>query len=212
VTFSVTFSATAVPSAADSAGARPRVLVAGIGNIFFGDDGFGPEVVRQFAADPGRPDIVRAVDYGIRGMHLAFDLLDGWDALVLVDAIPSRGAPGTLHLIEIPALGPKLDGAGFDAHGMDPAAMLAGVQALGGTLPPAVLIGCEAADVGEGIGLTPAVAGAIGESCRAIVECVARLTGHTEPGQTESGHAEPGHIESRHTESGEFRTAPSAVT
>ncbi|MDQ1720098.1 MAG: hydrogenase maturation protease [Pseudonocardiales bacterium] len=172
------------------------MLVAGIGNIFFGDDGFGPEVVRQFAANPARPDTARVVDYGIRGMHLAFDLLDGWDALVLVDAIPSRGAPGTLHLIEIPASGLQLEGGGFDAHGMDPAAMLAGVQALGGRLPPAVLIGCEASDVGEGIGLTPAVAGAIDESCRAIVEWVARLTC-----DTDSGHTEPG----------ELRTAPSAV-
>ena len=69
-----------------------RILVAGIGNIFLGDDGFGSEVVRRVTVQQDNSG-VRVVDYGIGGMHLAYDLLDGWDALVLVDAIPSRGAP-----------------------------------------------------------------------------------------------------------------------
>lgn len=71
-----------------------RVLVAGIGNLFLGDDGFGPEVVRRLARDGGMPPQVRVVDYGIRGMHLAYDLLDGYDALVLVDAYPGAAPPG----------------------------------------------------------------------------------------------------------------------
>lgn len=77
-----------------------RVLVAGIGNLFLGDDGFGPEVVRRLARDGGMPPQVRVVDYGIRGMHLAYDLLDGYDALVLVDAYPGRrprGGDGAPH-------------------------------------------------------------------------------------------------------------------
>src|SRR3974390_361302 len=76
-----------------------RILVAGIGNIFLGDDGFGSEVVRNadFARD--NPS-VRIIDYGIRGMHLAHDLLEEWDTLVLVDAVPSRGNPGTLHVFQ----------------------------------------------------------------------------------------------------------------
>ena len=71
-------------------------MVAGIGNIFLGDDGFGSEVVRR-ASERLAETGVRVVDYGIRGMHLAYDLLDDWDALVLVDALPGRGAPGTLR-------------------------------------------------------------------------------------------------------------------
>ncbi len=69
-----------------------RVLVAGIGNLFLGDDGFGPEVVAPARADGAAADGVRVVDYGIRGMHLAYDLLDGYDALVIVDARAGRGA------------------------------------------------------------------------------------------------------------------------
>src|SRR5258707_14562244 len=76
-----------------------RILVAGIGNIFFGDDGFGPEVMRHVPQELAGPH-VELVDYGIRGMHLAYDLLDGCDALVLVDAIPNAGTPGTLHVFE----------------------------------------------------------------------------------------------------------------
>ena len=115
--------------------ARPRVLVAGIGNVFRTDDGFGPEVARRLAALPW-PDGVRVVDYGIRGMHLAYDLLDPWDALVLVDALPDRGEPGGLVVLEI---GDEHVGAGarVDAHGMDPATVLATLAALGGRLPAA---------------------------------------------------------------------------
>src|SRR6516165_10867873 len=76
-----------------------RILVAGIGNIFLGDDGFGSEVVRNTALPQDDPN-VRVIDYGIRGTHLAYDLLEPWDTLVLVDAIPSRGKPGTLHVFQ----------------------------------------------------------------------------------------------------------------
>ena len=73
-----------------------RILVAGIGNIFLGDDGFGSEVIRHAEIPP--EDDVRVIDYGIRGMHLAYDLLEDWDTLVLVDAVPNRGNPGALHV------------------------------------------------------------------------------------------------------------------
>ena len=76
-----------------------RILVAGIGNIFLGDDGFGSEVVRRTEIPQHDAD-VRVIDYGIRGMHLAYDLLDEWDTLVLVDAVPDRGKPGTLHVFQ----------------------------------------------------------------------------------------------------------------
>ena len=136
-----------------------RVLVAGIGNLFLSDDGFGPEVVRRLAQQEDLPDHVRVVDYGIRGMHLAYDLLDGYDALVLVDALPGPGAPGDITVLEVGAddLGP----GAFDPHGMAPVAVLASVQQLGGTLPPTYVVGCQPADVGDGIGLSDAVAAAV---------------------------------------------------
>src|SRR5437764_13350491 len=110
----------------------PRILVAGVGNLFRSDDGFGPEVARRLSALP-RPHDVRVVDYGIRGLHLAYDLLEPWEVLVLVDAVPDRGAPGTVTLVEI--TNPELPaGAPVDAHGMDPATVLATVTSLGGRL------------------------------------------------------------------------------
>ncbi|KUI24242.1 peptidase M52 [Mycobacterium sp. IS-1742] len=110
---------------------------------------------------------VRAVDYGIRGMHLAYDLLEHWELLVLVDALPNRGAPGTLHVFEADHAGLRT-AAGLDAHAMDPAAVFAGLTALGGTPPPTVVIGCEVADVAEGIGLSTPVAAAVPEAVRAV--------------------------------------------
>jgi hydrogenase maturation protease len=141
------------------------VLVAGIGNLFLGDDGFGPEVARRMAAsDVGEPvpDGVRVVDYGIRGMHLAYDLLDGVGALVLVDALPGEGPAGTLTVLEV---GPDDLGDGeFDAHGMDPVAVLASLEAMGGRLPPTYVVGCRPADLSEGIGLSDPVAQAVGDA------------------------------------------------
>jgi hydrogenase maturation protease len=151
-----------------------RILVAGIGNIFLGDDGFGSEVVRN-AGLPDDDPSVRVADYGIRGMHLAYDLLDGWDTLVLVDAVPSRGSPGTLHVFQADyAPEPDVDG-GLDAHGMDPAAVFASLRALGGTPPYTVVVGCEAGSVDEGIGLTEPVANAVPRAARAVADIVAAL-------------------------------------
>ena len=150
-----------------------RILVAGIGNIFLGDDGFGPEVMRHVPQQLASPR-VQLVDYGIRGMHLAYDLLDGCEALVLVDAIPSRGAPGTLHVFE--ADHERLTAtAGLDAHAMDPGAVFASLNALGGTPPYTVVIGCEAANVDEGIGLSAEVTAAVPEAVRALEDVIARL-------------------------------------
>ena len=155
---------------------RGEILVAGIGNIFLGDDGFGPEVIRHLTADPsGLPGGVRIVDYGIRGMHLAYDLLDDFDALILVDAVPGAGEPGEVIMLEI---GPDDLGRGeFDAHGMDPVAVLAAVPKLGGELPPTYLVGCRPAEVEGGIGL--------GATARAAVplaaDAVRRLAGELLP-------------------------------
>jgi hydrogenase maturation protease len=117
---------------------------------------------------------VRLMDYGIRGMHLAYDLLDGCRALVLVDALPSRGAPGTVHVFE--ADHETLSSAiGLDAHAMDPAAVFASLNALGGTPPYTVVIGCEVDSVEERIGLSDAVAAAIPDAVRSIENVVAQL-------------------------------------
>lgn len=147
------------------------ILIAGIGNIFLGDDGFGPEVIRHVAPTISDPRI-RVVDYGIRGMHLAYDLLDGWDLLLLVDAVPDRGAPGTVHAFEAD-LETVCGTSGVDAHAMDPAAVFASLAALGGRPPHTVVIGCEVADVAEGIGLSRPVAAAVPAAVRTIQTVVA---------------------------------------
>ena len=134
------------------------VLVAGIGNIFLSDDGFGCEVARRLASQP-LPDHVTVTDYGIRGMHLAYELLDGYDGLVIVDAVPRNGAPGDIVTLQV---GEDDLGAGdFDAHGMEPTAVLASLGSMGGRLPRTYVVGCEPGDVSEGIGLTPPVEAAV---------------------------------------------------
>ncbi len=148
-----------------------RVLVAGIGNIFCTDDGFGPAVVarlRERAGPATTGSELRIVDYGIRGMHLAYDLLDPPDVLILIDAVPDRGAPGQISVLRIePEHLPAgaVDGGQLDAHGMDPATLLSNLVSLGGQLPPTtLLVGCQVSDVGEGIGLTLAVAASVDQA------------------------------------------------
>ncbi|SNT63492.1 hydrogenase maturation protease [Asanoa hainanensis] len=150
-----------------------RVLVAGIGNVFLGDDGFGPAVAQHLVERGDLPDQVRVVDYGIRGLHLAYDLLHGVAALVLVDALPGDDAPGTVTVLEVddvPA------GVGLDAHAMDPATVLATLHRLGGTLPPTYVVGCRPANLDEGLGLSPAVAAAIPEAVAAVDVLLGKLT------------------------------------
>jgi hydrogenase maturation protease len=151
-----------------------RILIAGIGNIFLGDDGFGSEVLRHVSDRVIKSEGLRATDYGIGGMHLAYDLLDGWDALVLVDAIPSRGSPGTVHVFEANHASSGSP-AGLDAHGMDPATVFASLRALGGAAPRTIVVGCEVADTGEGMGLSEPVQAAVPEAVRAVESAVAML-------------------------------------
>lgn len=150
-----------------------RTLVAGVGNIFLSDDGFGSEVARRLVAEQ-LPEGVRVHDYGIRGTHLAYDLLDGWDALVLIDTVPSHGAPGTIHVLEVGT--EDVDGVAFDPHGMDPNSMLASLKALGGTPPPTVIVGCEPADLDEGMGLSPEVTDAVPRAVATVLELLTSTT------------------------------------
>jgi hydrogenase maturation protease len=121
---------------------RPRILVAGIGNIFLGDDAFGVEVVRRLAARPV-PDGVHVVEFGIRGLDLAYALVDGYDAAVLVDAAPRGGRPGTLYVIE-PDVGDATGTATtVQAHNVDPVSVLRMAVMFGMPVRRLVLVGCE---------------------------------------------------------------------
>jgi hydrogenase maturation protease len=115
------------------------------------------------------------VDYGIRGMHLAYDLLDDWDALVLVDAVPSQGSPGTLHVFEADHESMSSTPA-LDAHSMDPAAVFASLAALGGEPPYTVVVGCEAENVDESLGLSPSVDGAVDGAVDAVADVVSTVS------------------------------------
>ncbi|TQK42752.1 hydrogenase maturation protease [Streptomyces sp. SLBN-118] len=151
-----------------------RTLVAGVGNIFLGDDGFGVETVRGLSVEQ-LPEHAEVVDIGVRGVHLAYQLLDGYDMLVLVDATTRGGAPGTVYLIEADRPGDiEPQGALLDGHRMSPDAVLAllGTLCAGtGAHPPrrTLVVGCEPADVEEGIGLSPPVAAAVPEAVRLIL-------------------------------------------
>ena len=147
--------------------ARLRILVAGIGNVFMGDDGFGVEVVSRLARSK-LPAGVVVQDYGIRGMDLAYALA-GYDVAVFVDALPRGGMPGTLYLME-PELDPQ--DAVPDAHGMDPVTVLALARELGDPLPRVLVVGCEPAQV---LTLEDDVVAELSEPVRAAVAEAARM-------------------------------------
>ncbi len=119
-----------------------RILIAGIGNIFFGDDAFGSEVARRLAQRP-LPDTVRVVDFGIRGLDLAYALLDPYDTVILVDALPRGGTVGTVYVIEPEVSSDGLTGAAVELHSMDPVKVLRMARELGSTIKSVLLVGCE---------------------------------------------------------------------
>lgn len=138
-----------------------RVLVAGIGNVFLGDDGFGVALAQR-VSHPG----VDVVDYGIRGLDLAYALAD-YDAVILLDATPRGGTPGTLYVIE-----PDLDGLppDVDAHAMDPVKVLALAKTLGGALPRTLVLGCEPLAADEFTDLSMPVRAALPRAERLLAE------------------------------------------
>ncbi|GLV55218.1 peptidase M52 [Dictyobacter sp. S3.2.2.5] len=124
---------------------RRKILVAGIGNIFFGDDGFGVEVAQRLLARQN-PANITVVDFGIRGLDLAYTLLEDYDELILVDAVPRGGQPGTLYLIEPNHLSAGRSEVGesfLDAHSMDPLKVLAFARTMGARPIHTLLVGCE---------------------------------------------------------------------
>ncbi|TSD46819.1 hydrogenase maturation protease [Rhodococcus sp. KBS0724] len=165
-----------------------RVLVAGVGNIFLGDDGFGSEVVRALQREQ-LPEGVQLVDYGIRGVHLAYDLLEPWEALVLIDALPPSGKPGAVEVYELEAEtgdGTISSGtvsssavesgtASLDAHSLDPNSVFASLRALGGTPPRTFVVGAHVESVEEGIGLTPVVQDAVTGAASVVLGLVGSM-------------------------------------
>ncbi|HWQ32034.1 MAG TPA: hydrogenase maturation protease [Blastocatellia bacterium] len=159
---------------------RPCILIAGIGNIFLGDDAFGSEVARRLC-QRGLPDEVRVTDFGIRGFDLAYALLDDYDATILVDATPRGGEPGALYLIE-PELSefnePDAGALMVEPHGMNPLKVLGLAKAMGGSFRRILLIGCEPASFGGedgAMGLSEPVAAAVDEAIRMIESLVTEI-------------------------------------
>jgi hydrogenase maturation protease len=166
-----------------------RVLIACIGNIFLGDDGFGVEVAQRLMNRKAMqyPEGVKIVDFGIRGIELAYTLLDDYDTLVLVDAVPRGGQPGTLYLIE-PDLanisaekGVEAGRAALDAHSMDPVKVLAYARTLGARPIHTLLVGCEPAECGSEdytemqMGLSEPVQAAVDEAIKMIDSLVEKF-------------------------------------
>ncbi|MEA2503355.1 MAG: hydrogenase maturation protease [Actinomycetota bacterium] len=169
-----------------------KMLVAGVGNIFFTDDAFGCEVVRRLANED-LPEGVTVADFGIKGVHLAYELLEGYDTVIIVDAAPCGGKPGDLYLIE-----PKLEeiaesplvqaategeSALIDAHGLEPDAIFGMLKALGGNVGRALVVGCEPEDVEDGLGLTATVEAAVEPAVRRLVDIIDRIQNSIHNGQ-----------------------------
>jgi hydrogenase maturation protease len=157
----------------DSAAAR--TLVAGVGNIFARDDAFGVEVIRLLADRPPEPG-VQIRDFGIRGVHLVYDLLDGCDLFVLVDAAAGGAEPGTVTVLEVEPGTLPADGGDpaaapvIDAHGLTPDEIFALLGSLGGRPGRSLVVACQPADTSPGMGLSEPVRAALPHAVAAVEE------------------------------------------
>ncbi len=167
---------------------KPSVLIACIGNIFLGDDGFGTEVARRLA-ERTLPPHVLVRDFGIRGLDLTWALLEPYELVILVDACQRGGSPGTLYLLE-PDLfdlnAPDATPASLETHGMNPMNVLRVVQSLGGAPGRLLIVGCEPADIGDEddggkLGLSDAVQAVIDEAIELIVSRIPEPSEINEP-------------------------------
>jgi hydrogenase maturation protease len=154
------------------------ILVAAVGNLWLGDDGFAGEVARCLRARELPRDVAIA-DFGTGGLDLAYEVMRGYEALVLVDVSRQGGEPGTLYVMEVDAdaIDPGIeDGARIDPHGMDPETVLRFVKATGGWPGQVVVIACEPQQLEEvGIGLTPPVAAAVDDAADLVAKTVEEL-------------------------------------
>ena len=158
----------------------PSILIAGIGNIFLGDDAFGSEVARRLMVRK-LPEEVRVIDFGIRGFDLAYALLDGYDVTIFVDATPRGEAPGTLYTIE-PDLDEldNLDAGGMmvETHGMNPMKVLGMVKSMGGEFKRILLVGCEPVPLRSEdghMGLSEPVEAAVAEAVKLVESLITKI-------------------------------------
>ena len=163
-----------------SSAQKPTILVAGIGNVFLGDDGFGVEVVRRLA-ERKLPEAVRVTDFGIRGFDLAYALQDGYETTIMVDACPHGEAPGTLYVIE-PDLSPsdaaESPQAAVEAHAMNPVSVLRMARAMNIEVKNLLLVGCEPQTLGGEEGqmeLSAQVAAAVDDAVRLVESLIDRI-------------------------------------
>ncbi len=151
------------------------ILIACIGNIFLGDDGFGVEVARRLERSTLPPEVI-VKDFGIRGFDLTWALMETWDLVILVDACPRGGTPGDVYLIEPEPVEATSGQMSIDAHSMNPIAVLRTVRSMGGPANRMLLVGCEPADLGgeEGkLGLSDVVAAAVDRAVALIHDAIA---------------------------------------
>jgi hydrogenase maturation protease len=155
------------------------ILVACIGNLFLGDDGFGVEAAGALAGAGLGPD-VRVVDYGIRGLDLAYAMSEDWRAVVMVDAIRRGGSAGTVYLLQ-PGEQNEADGTGLDPHSMDPVSVLAMARSQGEVTAEIFIVGCEPLDFGDELegrmGLSEPVRAAVPEAVAMVRGLIERLRG-----------------------------------
>jgi hydrogenase maturation protease len=159
---------------------KPTILVAGIGNIFLGDDGFGVEVVRRLSSRK-LPQNVRVSDFGIRGFDLAYALQDGYETTIFVDACPHGEAPGTLYVIE-PDLktldDPDAPQAAIEAHAMNPVTVLRTARAMNIDVRNVLVVGCEPETLGgeEGqMGLSATVETAVDRAVKLVESVIEKV-------------------------------------
>lgn len=165
---------------------KPKILVAGIGNIFLGDDAFGVEVARQLSTR-AIPMGVRVADFGIRGLDLAYALLDGYETAILVDAYPHGQQPGTVYVVEpdVKGMSGDSDGTVIDGHGMNPVRVLQLASSMGGTLPRVMLVGCEPENLGgdDGhMGLSSSVQTGVDQAVKTIELLLEKISQGDWPG------------------------------
>ena len=153
-----------------------KVLIAGVGNIFLGDDGFGVEVARALSRRQ-LPEGVSVRDFGIRGFDLAYALLDAWDLVIIADAVSRGETAGTLFVIEPERKGPGSANTELNPHGMDPVRVLSLAASMGTISAQVLVVGCEPHDFGDELegrmGLSSPIQGVVEAACDMILELAA---------------------------------------
>lgn len=167
---------------------EPQILIAGVGNIFLGDDAFGVEVVRELANGP-LPESARVVDFGIRGLDLCYALLDGYELVILVDAVPRGGPPGEVYVIETQAnvdLPAGDQGPLIETHRLDPARVLQLVSMMGGQVDRLLVVGCEPTPFNEDDDIRPGLSEAAQAAVPVAAGWVRKLVAEWRPKNQEA--------------------------